>query len=160
MHPAPSSPHPPPPRHNGVVIEPTDGADRSKSMGDDDPHSSESRSHSRSRTPSSKENPAANTPLPPTTAPPGGAQSYYRQHTFAGGEYIRLLFRPFGTSLYSHGPPTGNDRRWPLSFSRRSSHIRNSTASGDLAASTSLAWRWFTAPSPTYHSSRLPSSLL
>lgn len=109
-------------RHNGVVIEPTDGVDRRKSMGDEDPHSSASRSHSRSRTPSSKENPATHTPLPPTTVPPGGPQSYYRQHTFAGGEYMRLLDRLSDTSLCSHGP-SRDDGRWSLSSTRWSPYF-------------------------------------
>ncbi|KAF8555110.1 hypothetical protein OG21DRAFT_1461393 [Imleria badia] len=86
-------------RHNGVVIEPTDGVDRRMSMGDEDPHSSGSRSKSRSRTPSSKENPAIPTSLPPSAVPPGGPQSYYRQHTFTG-----VMIPPPGVMVDSHYP--------------------------------------------------------
>ncbi|KAF8131529.1 hypothetical protein EV363DRAFT_1330301 [Boletus edulis] len=90
-------------RHNGVVIEPTDGADRRTSAGDEDPHSSGSRSKSRSRTPSSKESPAAPSPLPPSTVPPGGPQSYYRQHTFTG-----VMIPPPGVMVDGHYPsPVG-----------------------------------------------------
>ena len=78
-------------------------------MGDEDPHSSGSRSKSRSRTPSSKENPAPPTSLPPSTVPPGGPQSYYRQHTFTGGEYMRVFGHFPDASLYSDDPSTRRD---------------------------------------------------
>ncbi|KAG8219298.1 hypothetical protein J3R82DRAFT_162 [Butyriboletus roseoflavus] len=116
-------------RHNGVVIEPTDSADRRRSMGDEDPHSSGSRSKSRSRTPSSKENPSAPTSLPPTTVPPGGPQSYYRQHTFAGvmipppgmmvdGQYSPAVGLPTSAARlhqasWQSAPPWGGDGSQP-----------------------------------------------
>ncbi|KAI9569425.1 hypothetical protein HD554DRAFT_521526 [Boletus coccyginus] len=85
-------------RHNGVVVEPTDGVDRRRSIGNEDPHSSGSRSKSRSRTPSSKETPTA-PPLPPSAVPPG-PQSYYRQHTFTG-----VMVPPPGMMVDGHYPP-------------------------------------------------------
>lgn len=94
-------------RHNGVVIGSTDGVDRRRSTGDGDPHSPGSRSKSRSRTPSSKDNPAAPTSLPPTTVPPGGPQSYYRQHTFAGGEYIHFWRDSLILAIVVMMPPPG-----------------------------------------------------
>ncbi|KAG9313861.1 hypothetical protein JVU11DRAFT_4628 [Chiua virens] len=87
-------------RHNGVVIEPTDGVDRRRSTGDEQPHSTGSRSRSRSRTPSSKESPTAHPALPPTTVPPGGPQTYYRQHTFPG-----VMAPPPGMVVDGHYPP-------------------------------------------------------
>ena len=147
-------------RHNGVVIEPTDGVDRRRSMGDEDPRSSGSRSKSRSRTPSSNENPAVPASLPPSAVPPGGPQSYYRQHTFAGGEYMRVLARLSDDSLYSYDPSTRGDGRWSLSPCRWSSYILCSVTSSELATCTSLGWRWFTTTSTSYDPSRLRSSLL
>lgn len=76
-------------------------------MGDEDPRSSGSRSKSRSRTPPPKENPAAPASLPPTTVPPGGPQSYYRQHTFAGGEYMHLRRDSLMLALTVMIPPPG-----------------------------------------------------
>jgi len=146
-------------RHNGVVVEPTDGVDRRRSIGDEGPHSSGSRSKSRSRTPSSKETPTAPTSLPPSTVPPG-PQSYYRQHTFTGGECARVLARLPDASLYSYGPSTRDDDRWPLSPCRWSSYIRNSVTPSQLATSTSLGRRWFTTTPTSYDPSRLHSSLL
>ncbi|KAF9225224.1 hypothetical protein BS17DRAFT_778322 [Gyrodon lividus] len=95
-------------RHNGVVIEPTDVVDRKKASSSDGPQSSGSKSKSRSTSPSSmdQESPSASSgpasSLPPTTAhPPGGPQSYYRQHTLPAG----VLMSPPGMIVDGHYPP-------------------------------------------------------
>ncbi|KAF9236848.1 hypothetical protein BU15DRAFT_76573 [Melanogaster broomeanus] len=91
-------------RHNGVVIEPTDVADRKKALRDDHPQSSGSKSKSRSISPSlkDKESPSASSgpasSLPSTSAPP--PQSYYRQHTLPAG----VLMPPPGMMVDGHYP--------------------------------------------------------
>ncbi|KAI6120920.1 hypothetical protein EDD16DRAFT_808727 [Pisolithus croceorrhizus] len=73
-------------RHNGVIIEPSD-PDRKNGMTSENPQSSSSRPKSRSRSTSKgRENPSVHSPvsLPQTSLPPGGTQSYYRQHTLPG----------------------------------------------------------------------------
>ncbi|KAI6015646.1 hypothetical protein EDC04DRAFT_575714 [Pisolithus marmoratus] len=70
-------------RHNGVIIEPSD-PQRTNGMAPENLQSSSSKPRSRSRSSSKgREDPSVHS-LPQTSIPPGGPQSYYRQHTLPG----------------------------------------------------------------------------
>ncbi|OJA16887.1 hypothetical protein AZE42_08506 [Rhizopogon vesiculosus] len=112
-------------RHNGVVIEPTEG-EKKKGSVETEPQVSGSKSKSRSLSPSSKDKEDPFPPTAPPTAPtpgglggPQGPHSYYRQHTMPTGAYMSPPLGVIVEGQYPHsvGLPTSSARlhqaTWP-----------------------------------------------
>src|SRR5438309_1242120 len=74
-------------RHNGIIIEPASCEKNGRGEGNSQPSALKSRSRSTSPPSNDEKNPRihAATSTPPSSAPPGGPQNYYRQHTLPGG---------------------------------------------------------------------------
>ncbi|KAI6154109.1 hypothetical protein BKA82DRAFT_4097742 [Pisolithus tinctorius] len=119
-------------RHNGVVIEPSD-PERKNGMTPENLQSSSSKPKSRSRSTSKgRDNPSAHSSVsvPQTSVPPGGPQTYYRQHTLPGmlmpcnllvdGQYPPPIGLPTSAArlhqppwTHPHHPPWGDGSQIP-----------------------------------------------